>query len=180
MRLNVPNIISLFRIAAAPFLIVCGRYGADAAFIALFVLLMVSDVLDGFAARTLHEVTPEGARLDSIGDTLTYLAAAAGFWLLWPGIVERELFYILVVIALYLLPGVVSLYRFGCLVSYHTWLTKLTAVLMAAGIFFLAADDWPVPFHIAVFFVLLEVVENIYITLHLDAPRIDLRGWWEV
>ena len=180
MRLNPPNVISLFRIAAAPFLIVCGWYGAGAAFITLFAVLMLSDALDGFLARIRHEVTPEGARLDSIGDTLTYLGAAAGFWLLWPGIVERELFYVLTVIALYLLPGVVSLYRFGRLVSYHTWLTKLTAVLMAAGIFFLAAYDWPALFHVAVFFVLLEAVENIYITWHLDVPRIDLHGWWDV
>ncbi len=178
--MNLPNSISLVRIVLAPLLGVFGWLNAGSAFIALFVLLMFSDALDGFIARRTGQITEIGARLDSIGDTSTYLWTALGFWLLRPEIVERESVFIAMVLFFYLLPGIAALLKFRRLVSYHTVLTKVTAILMAVGIFLLINSDNAVLFHFAVFFVALESVENIAITLKLDRPKSNLRSWWSV
>jgi len=74
--LNWPNRITIARIALVPFFVICllnvnepgnhWRYLAAA----LFAVMAISDVLDGYLARRLGETTPLGRFLDPIGDKL--------------------------------------------------------------------------------------------------------------
>lgn len=74
--LNWPNRITIVRIALVPFFVICllnvnepggnWRYLA----IAMFAVMAISDVLDGYLARLLDETTPLGRFLDPVGDKL--------------------------------------------------------------------------------------------------------------
>ncbi|MCR4287082.1 MAG: CDP-diacylglycerol--glycerol-3-phosphate 3-phosphatidyltransferase [Deltaproteobacteria bacterium] len=71
--LNLPNAISLVRLAAAPVLIVIlmradRTYSVIAA--ALFIVVSLTDLLDGYAARKLDVVTTTGKFLDPLADKL--------------------------------------------------------------------------------------------------------------
>lgn len=71
--LNLPNTISLVRLAAAPVLIVIltradRTYSVIAA--ALFIAVSLTDLLDGYAARKLGVVTTTGKFLDPLADKL--------------------------------------------------------------------------------------------------------------
>jgi cardiolipin synthase len=73
--LNVPNFLTLLRIAAIPvFLILLGdrRYGEA---LAVFVGAGVTDALDGAIARLTHTKTTLGAYLDPAADKLLLLSA---------------------------------------------------------------------------------------------------------
>lgn len=66
--LNLPNVITLLRIAAVPlvaWLIVEQRWVAACW---LFLAAAVSDGIDGFLARWLDQMTPLGAALDTVAD----------------------------------------------------------------------------------------------------------------
>lgn len=73
--LNVPNALTALRLAGVPvfiWLFVSGRLGAA---LAVFCAAMLTDVLDGIAARALKQFTRIGAIMDPIADKLMSLAA---------------------------------------------------------------------------------------------------------
>lgn len=68
--MNLPNLISLVRLAAVPivaWMIATGRFAGA---FWLFVATGVSDAIDGWLARVLNQRTPLGAHLDPIADKL--------------------------------------------------------------------------------------------------------------
>jgi len=178
MILNIPNSLSLFRIIAAPFLLFTGWFEMPDLFFILFGLMLLSDVLDGFIARILNQTSQLGARLDSYGDILTYLSTPLAAWWLWPDIINDELYYIFAAIIIYILPAFFVLAKFGKLASYHTWITKVSAVLMSAGVIVLLGFENTVLFHIAVYFLVIEMVENIAITIILPKEKSNIHSVW--
>lgn len=178
--MNIPNLLSLFRIVAAPFLLLAGWFEMPTLFFILFGMMLLSDVLDGMIARMLNQTSELGARLDSYGDILTYLSTPVAAWWLWPDLLKGELYYIIAAIIIYILPAVFSLLKFGKLASYHTWITKISAVLMSAGVVVLLGFENNFLFHIAIYFLVIEMVENIAITLILREQKSDIYSIWHI
>src|SRR5476651_461010 len=71
--INLPNIITLVRIASIPFLVVIFylpvSWGHITAFI-IFALACITDWLDGYLARSLKQANKLGAFLDPVADKL--------------------------------------------------------------------------------------------------------------
>lgn len=178
MLLNIPNSLSLFRIIAAPFLLLTGWFGMPALFFTLFGLMLLSDALDGIIARMLDQTSELGARLDSYGDILTYLTTPLAALWLWPEVIKEEIYYIIAAIVMYILPAVFSLVKFGKLASYHTWITKVSAVLISAGVVMLLGFEDNVLFHLAVYFLMIEMLENIVITVILPKQKSNIYSIW--
>ncbi|MHC3993368.1 CDP-alcohol phosphatidyltransferase family protein [Thiomicrolovo sp. ZZH C-3] len=177
---TLPNILSLFRLACAPFLVLSGLAESAVPFFTILSLMLLSDALDGFLARLLHQTSVLGAKLDSYGDYATYMAVVLGAWLQWPERIEREAPFILLAVAVFILPAVISIVKFKRFASYHTWITKVSAVVMSLGIFALLVFDLSWPFYVAVAVLMLEATENIAITLTLDVPETDIHSWWHL
>lgn len=78
MQYNIPNLLTLLRIALIPVLLVCFylpySWGNNAAAV-IFVLAALTDWLDGHLARKLDQVSPLGAFLDPVADKLMVAAA---------------------------------------------------------------------------------------------------------
>lgn len=76
--MNLPNILTLFRIILIPFYIVFfNRETVESSYIAAFIFFVagITDVLDGYLARSRSEVTKFGKFLDPIADKLLILSA---------------------------------------------------------------------------------------------------------
>ena len=70
---NLPNLITLFRIAAIPFVVLFLLFpGAPASFLAalFFSAASLTDLLDGYIARQQNSETPIGKLLDPLADKL--------------------------------------------------------------------------------------------------------------
>lgn len=180
MKMTIPNLLSLFRIAAAPFLLLVSYYGDERLFFILLSLMIVSDALDGYLARKLHQCSKIGTKLDSIGDLVTYMSIPFATWWLWPEIIIEESVYIAAAIAIYLLPSAVSWAKFREMVAYHTWTAKIMAVFMSSGIILLLFTNYSTLFHFSVYLLAIEAAENILITLVLPQPQTDVRSLWHV
>jgi len=163
---NLPNVITLLRLAAVPvvaWLIQQQRWEAACW---LFLAAAVSDGIDGLLARWLDQMTQLGAALDSVADkalglvTLVLLtqAGAIPVWVTLAFLLRDS---IIVLVALS--------YRglAGHLVIHPTWLGKthmaaefalLTLVLADLGKL-LALDDWLQPLFVTVF--VIAVVSGI-------------------
>ena len=106
MTWNIPNILTVGRLIAAPGLVVMFLYFArpyaDLFALVLFVLAAVTDWFDGFLARLWNQQSRFGAMLDPIADkamVVIALLVIAGFqgmdpWILLPAtvIIFREVF----------------------------------------------------------------------------------------
>ncbi|MBL0716094.1 MAG: CDP-alcohol phosphatidyltransferase family protein [Desulfosarcina sp.] len=73
--LNLPNILTLFRILITPLFIICLIRGAYQGALVIFALAGVTDGLDGMLARLLNQKTALGAALDPIADKLLLISA---------------------------------------------------------------------------------------------------------
>ncbi|MFL3005194.1 MAG: CDP-diacylglycerol--glycerol-3-phosphate 3-phosphatidyltransferase [Candidatus Neomarinimicrobiota bacterium] len=89
MRLNVPNILTVFRILLTPIFILClfssHQYGHLMALI-IFLVASVTDAYDGYYARKYNEITTEGKFLDPLADKILVSSAFISFALL--GIID--------------------------------------------------------------------------------------------
>ncbi|MDM5271576.1 CDP-alcohol phosphatidyltransferase family protein [Sulfurovum sp. zt1-1] len=178
MQWNIPNLLSLFRIIAAPFLLLSGWLGMPILFYIILGFMLLSDALDGFIARILNQTSALGARLDTYGDILTYISTLGAVWWLWPDLIQNELYYIISAAVLYTIPALISFMKFGELASYHTWITKISAVMMALGVVLLLLLKEPLLFHWAVYFLVLETLENITITLLIKEQQSNIHSIW--
>ncbi|MFN8643410.1 MAG: CDP-alcohol phosphatidyltransferase family protein [Candidatus Binatia bacterium] len=168
-RLTLPNLLSLFRVVAAPVLLWLGWTGRPNAFLALVGASFLSDVLDGWLARRLGQVSARGARLDTVGDFVSYLAIPLAGWWLWADRLRPELPVLAVLALSYASPIAVGFLKYRRLTSHRTWAGRLSAWLLGAGALLLIAGVSPWPFRLAVAVVVLADIEEIAITALLPA-----------
>lgn len=179
-QLNIPNALSAFRLLVAPVLIVLAWLDHERIFVVLLLTAFVTDALDGFIARRLNQVSDLGARLDSWGDQAIYVTIVISAFLLWyEQLMAQALFTMPVIVCLILVP-IVSLTRFRSLTSYHTWLTKVAAVAIAAGGTVYLAWDLAWPFQVACVLAVMSALEQIVISLLLREKRSNVKSLWHV
>ncbi|MCK9362222.1 MAG: CDP-alcohol phosphatidyltransferase family protein [Syntrophales bacterium] len=66
--MNIPNFITLLRIILVPVVVILLIQGSFLKALAVFVIASISDAVDGFLARVMHQQTIVGAYLDPIAD----------------------------------------------------------------------------------------------------------------
>ena len=176
----IPNLLSGFRLLAAPVMLYLAWIGKPLSFLVLLAISLSTDAIDGFLARRLNWQSELGARLDSWGDFTTYITVPLGAWWLWPDILRREAFFVGLAIIAYVLPIAIGFARFHRLTSYHTWAAKLGAVIMSISALLLFLTDIAWPFRCAAVFQALEALEEIAITFAIPGLRSDIPSFWHV
>jgi cardiolipin synthase len=73
--MNVPNVISLLRIALVPGYLIGVIHGYYRLALVIFVVAALTDVLDGFLARRLHQESVLGLYLDPTADKLLIIVS---------------------------------------------------------------------------------------------------------
>lgn len=172
--MTLPNLLSILRLTLAPVLLLLAWAGLSATFIGVLIVAFLLDLIDGPIARKFNQVSALGPKLDSYADFSIYLCFLIGACLLWPGIVRRELPFIVITGASIVLPAVFGLIKFRRATSYHTWLVKCAAMVMApsAVLLFINGPAWP--FRTAAVISAVAALEEIVITFMLHAPRSDV------
>ena len=99
---NVPNLLTMLRMAAVVVFIVLFARGKKNAAMIVFILAAVTDVLDGYIARRFHLITSFGKLMDPLADKLMTLSAlvcltVTGYVPLWLVIIEgaKECFMVI-------------------------------------------------------------------------------------
>lgn len=176
---NLPNLVSLIRILMAPVLFYFAITQQPYWFIGTLLFAEFTDVLDGFLARTLNQITEMGSHLDSWGDFVIYATIAICAWILWPDIIQRELPYFFIIVFSFTIPVFIGFIKFHQFTSYHTLSVKLAVfvTVIAYILIFTGLLDWP--FRIAAMFCLYAAIEEIAITLLIHHEHVDVRSVWQ-
>jgi phosphatidylglycerophosphate synthase len=164
-RKILPNLMSGLRIALMPALLTTAMSGLREWFVVLMVISLTTDALDGFLARRLNAFSDLGRKLDSAADYLTMICGLAGIALLWPEIVHREIGWISAGLAAFFAVIVYGFVRLGRAPCYHTWASKVLAILTASSLIPLLTGYSAVPFHVAIVLHVLVGVEEMAIAL---------------
>ena len=175
---KLPNALSLLRLALLPLLGALAFCGHGALFGLALLVSLGSDVLDGWLARRQGVSSALGAKLDSWGDLATWGSLPLFAWWLWPDRLHAELPYLVGALLAYGLPIALGFLRFGRLTSYHTWAAKGTAVVMGAALLVWLASGVAWPFHVAVWLLVAEALEELAITCALPRLRSDVPTLW--
>ncbi len=177
-NLNLPNLVSLIRILIAPLLFYLAFQQQPWWFLAALLFSGFTDVLDGFLARTLNQITELGSHLDSWGDFTIYSTMAICAWVLWPRIVVEEIVYFSIIVFSICAPVLVGLIKFRTLTSYHTWSVKVAVFVTFISYLLLFAEISNWPFRLASLLCLYAALEEILITLLMKHQRVDVRSAW--
>lgn len=175
---KLPNLVSATRILIAPLLFYFAFAQMQNWFLASLVFTAFTDVLDGFLARKLNQITPLGSHLDSWGDFTIYSTMAICCWILWPGITHAVLPYYALILFSFLLPVLVGLGKYGRLTGYHTWSVKIAVFATYVGYLALYAGIATWPFILASALCVYAGIEEILITIVMREERTDVRSLW--
>ncbi|PKK39842.1 CDP-diacylglycerol--glycerol-3-phosphate 3-phosphatidyltransferase [Clostridiaceae bacterium JG1575] len=137
--MNIPNLISLFRILLIPVFIYTFVTGSGSTRIVgpiiIFVISGASDVLDGYIARKYHLQTPLGAVLDPLADKLMLLTALICF-----AVYEYIPLWIVALVAakeLLMITGGILAWRRGIVTRANLWGKLATTLFHLAIVGFL-------------------------------------------
>ena len=180
--LTIPNILSLFRLLSFPVvmaLILSGKYNL---FVFFMWLNLTTDILDGWFARRLNQVSETGARLDGLADTATYILGLTGMVVFkWPDIQPYAwLFYIF--IGLFIVSRMFSFLKFGRLYGFQTYSGKAAGYIHGSFflvLFIIGFYKWY--YMLMIFSGFFVFIENIMITVLMDQSGSHVKGiWWVV
>jgi cardiolipin synthase len=73
--MNIPNLLTLFRLLLVPIFVILVIYGQTFYAFLAFIIAGVTDALDGFIARVFSQQTVLGAYLDPIADKLLLISS---------------------------------------------------------------------------------------------------------
>jgi CDP-diacylglycerol--glycerol-3-phosphate 3-phosphatidyltransferase len=145
--------------------------GKARVFLVCLVLQMLSDTLDGILARRLNQVSEIGAKLDSWADFAMYLSIPLCAWWLWPELIRAERPFLIASLVGYLVPIAFGFLKYRQLTSYHTWVSKLSSVLIPMGLLTLFCGGPSFAFHLAAVILIVSSLEEMLITALLPNWR---------
>ena len=174
--LNWPNAVSMLRILMAPVMLTMALLGEREWFLAAALFSGFTDVVDGFLARRLNQITEFGSHLDSWGDFTVYSCMAIGAWLLWPDIVRSEAPWFIAILVSFVLPALTGWIKFRAFTSYHTQSVKVAVFITFIGYFLLFTGISATVFKVAAVASVIAAVEEMIITLLMRHQHVDVRN----
>jgi len=176
--LTIPNVICFGRLIGALSLIYFAIAEQTIVFTVVFVILSLSDWVDGRLARWLNQRSDFGARLDSFADSVLYCSLLFGMiWLRWD-VLRLEAGWWVAGLGSYVLTTSAGLWKYRRIPSYHTRAAKITQWLILLGAVSLLMDFSIWPFRLAMLAGTLTNFEATVITWilaewHADVLTLD-------
>ena len=131
-RLKLANLVTLSRAALIVPILMLLLDGKQTPALGLYLLAALTDVFDGWIARSTGQASRFGAQLDAAVDNIFSIGILAFLLLAWPGLWERQWFSLIILFggpAAYL---VVSWAMRRRLMMFHFWSAKVGAFLLFA------------------------------------------------
>ena len=174
----VINGITLYRVIAAPFLVVLLFTKQYEIFKWLLGVSFFTDLIDGYLARKFKVTSILGTRLDSIGDDLTVLVGLIALFVLKPEFIKQHIIIFVILLVLFLVQTTYAFIRYRKMTNFHTYLAKIAAILQ--GIFlilvFFTEEPILILFYAATIVTMLELTEEIILVDLLPQWKTNVKG----
>ncbi len=178
--LNVPNLISLYRLLVFPVILFMALTHRESWFVVLLCISLVSDVLDGNIARYFKLQTNFGAALDNLADICTYAMAILGLFIFKWTDIEPHVWFLYLFLGVFVLSYFVSFFRFGKIPGLHLYSAVSAGYVQSIFFFVLFVFGFYAwMFYLAVGWGLFAYMEKILVLFRLDDIKIGVKGlYW--
>jgi cardiolipin synthase (CMP-forming) len=178
--LNIPNIISFYRLIMFPVVLALALAGQERLFVILLSINLVSDIIDGFIARTFRLVTRFGAALDNLADVGTYILALYGIFTFRWEVIKPHAWLLYVFLAVFVLSYLVAFFRFGRIPGLHLYGAVIAGYLQ--GAFFFVLFVWNFQawlYYLAIGWGIIAYIEKIFVLMIADKIKPGIKGlYW--
>lgn len=177
---NVPNFLSFYRLLTFPLILWFIYSGKESLFAIFLCINLVTDILDGLIARAFNLKTKFGAKLDSLADNGTFIAAFIGIFTFKLNEMSESIWMLWLFIAFFIAGLIVSFIKFKQYPSLHLYTTKIGGYVQGIFIFILFAWNYYEPlFFVAMIFGYISHIEEIIILLISKEMKTDAKGlYW--
>ena len=177
----VINGITLYRIIAAPILLVLLFTKQYEIFKWLLAVSFFTDLIDGYLARKFKVTSILGTKLDSIGDDLTVLVGLIALFIMKLEFIKQHMIVLIILLVLFLVQTSYAFIRYKKMTNFHTYLAKTAALLQ--GVFLILAFFTEEPslilFYAATIVTMLELIEEIILIRLLPEWQANVKGiYW--
>ena len=177
----VINGITLYRVIAAPFLLVLLFTKQYDIFKWLLAVSFFTDLIDGYLARKFKVTSILGTKLDSIGDDLTVLVGLIAMFVLKLEFIKQHVIIFVILLVLFLVQSSYALIRYKKMTNFHTYLAKTAALLQGVFLILVFFTDEPnlILFYAATIVTMLELAEEIILVRMLPKWQANVKGiYW--
>ncbi|MEJ7592390.1 MAG: CDP-alcohol phosphatidyltransferase family protein [Planctomycetaceae bacterium] len=172
--LTIPNVICVARFLGSLVILWFAFIGNATVFTIGFIVLSLSDTVDGRLARWLNQRSVFGARLDSASDATLYGCLAIGSLMLkWKELLPEIVWFIVPLVSYAITTGY-GLWKYGRIPSYHTYGAKYSQWLVLGGATAMLLDWSMWPMRVASIAVTLTNMEATVISFVLPTWRADV------
>ncbi len=175
------NSITIYRLAAAPFLIFLIFIGNYDLFKWLLPISFFTDLIDGFLARKFHSTSVFGARIDSVADDLTIVSAIVGVFVFKREFINSNIELIIILLSLFIFQMIFAIVKYHKTSSFHTYLAKGAAILQGLFLILIFMLDHPIYFlfYSAAVITILDLIEEIILVYILPKWETNVKGlYW--
>jgi len=178
--LNIPNILSLYRLASFPFLLYLIFNDYEFLFVILFIVNLITDILDGWIARRFNMQTAIGSKLDSIADIGSFILAFIGFYIFKPTDFMPHMISFNIFMGLFVISNFLSLVKFRQTPSLHLYSWKIGGYIQGLFFFVLFVFGFnPYFYYFMIAWGIIAFTEHIIIQLMLKKMRVNAKGlYW--
>jgi cardiolipin synthase (CMP-forming) len=177
---NVPNIISFYRLIMFPVILLTAVSGNEKWFVILLVISLISDILDGSIARYFNLRTKFGAALDNLADIGTYILALLGVFLFRWEEIRPHAWLLFLFLGVFILSYIVAFIRFKKIPGLHLYFAVAAGYIQ--GAFFFVLFVWGFyawMYYLAVGWGVIAYIEKILVLLRIDDIKFDVKGlYW--
>ncbi|WP_299111174.1 CDP-alcohol phosphatidyltransferase family protein [uncultured Winogradskyella sp.] len=177
---NIPNFLSFYRLITFPLIIWFIYSGKENLFAVFLCVNLVTDILDGLIARLFNLKTKFGAKLDSLADNGTFIAAFIGIFTFKVDALSQSIWMLWLFIAFFVLGLLISFIKFKQYPSLHLYTTKIGGYIQGIFIFILFAWCYnEYLFYLAMLLGYISHIEEITILLISKQMKTDAKGlYW--
>ena len=178
--LNVPNIISLYRLLVFPVILFMVLSHRESWFVILICISLVSDILDGNIARVFKLQTNFGAALDNLADILTVSVALVGMFVFKWTDIKPHAWFLFLFLGIFVISYIISFVRFGKIPGLHLYSAVTAGYLQGIFLFILfAIGFYGWLFYLSIGWGIVAYIEKCLVLLKLDDIKIGVKGlYW--
>ena len=156
---TIPNMLSISRLVLIPAMLIPCFFISDESqarliFLIMFIIIGVTDKLDGTLARYLNQTSHLGAKLDTMADMIFYPLIAIWIYRFTPEVVKGWWMLIIILAALFFSKMILGKIKFGEIPVFHT----IGGKTFAASLYFFMIVAILYPEHAARIFPILCII----------------------
>lgn len=171
---NIANILSISRIFLSFMLLFFAINSIE--FIIIYIIACLTDIFDGFLARTLNSVTSFGSKIDSLAD---FIFVVVILYMILP-LIKFNMFYILLIILIaftrFLSMGVCYIKYKELVIGLHTYFNKLTGFVLSLVPILFSWINLDTLIIIVCIIALLSAIEELLINIKSKTLNRDIKS----